>query len=234
MGASVLVLAAVAFGFRSPFPPLPLERQVRAVEDVAPVELKYGGAGAVDSVFREETTLRDPTPLFVPTRWNASENALPADLQREPGTSFRGYAPRFAFAEADLALDLPPVVTIPARPVDVFGVSKMERPYVGFGQRDQPVPPLPVRGAFVRILAADTGELLLAQPLLDAKPSQDAVWQPLEFLIAIDVSGVVRPPVLTESSRVALVDAYFQEYLVQSLHIGERLGPGFYRACIGP
>ncbi|MEO5668162.1 MAG: hypothetical protein ABIR96_08900 [Bdellovibrionota bacterium] len=185
-------------------------------------------------MFREATTLRDPTPLFVPTQWNAGENALAADLQREPGSTFRGYAPRFAFAEADLTLDLPPAVRIPARLVDVFGVSKVERPYVGFGEQDRLVPALTARGAFVRILAAETGELLLAQPLFDAKPTDESLWQPLEFLIAVDPSGMVRPPVLTESSRVASVDGYFQDYLVQTLHIGERLAPGFYRVCIGP
>jgi hypothetical protein len=234
VGASLLVLAAVALVFRSAVPPPVVGRTIESTGGIAAVELKHGGERAADSVFREETTLRDPTPLFVPTRWNAGENALTADLQREPGSSFRAYAPRFAFAEADLALDLPPVVNVPVRPVDAFGVDKAERPFVGFGQVDRTVPALSTRGAFVRILAAENGELLLSQALLDAKPSEESVWQPLEFLVAIDLSGVVRPPVLTESSRVAAVDGYFQQYLVQTLHIGERLGPGFYRVCIGP
>ena len=56
----------------------------------------------------------------------------------------------------------------------------------------------------------------------------------MEFLIAVDAMGLVGPPILTESSRVAAVDGYFQIYLVKTLHAGERLAPGFYRVCIGP
>ena len=56
----------------------------------------------------------------------------------------------------------------------------------------------------------------------------------MEFLVAVDAMGLVGPPTLTESSRVAAVDGYFQNYLVKTLHAGQRLAPGFYRICIGP
>jgi hypothetical protein len=82
-------------------------------------------------------------------------------------------------------------------------------------------------------MEARNGQRLLAQPLADANPP-GAAWQPLEFLVAVDAMGLVGPPILTESSRVAAVDGYFQNYLVKTLHAGQRLAPGFYRVCIGP
>jgi len=104
---------------------------------------------------------------------------------------------------------------------------------MGMGQLDATLPQLVARNAFIEILAANTGERLLAQPLADADPPATA-WQPMEFLVAVDPMGMVGPPILTDSSRVAAVDGYFQNYLVKSLHAGQRLAPGFYRVCIGP
>ena len=57
-----------------------------------------------------DAALTDPTPLFLPTKWNAGQNALPANTQREPGGSFQGYPPKLAFAETELKLDFPAVV----------------------------------------------------------------------------------------------------------------------------
>jgi hypothetical protein len=101
------------------------------------------------------------------------------------------------------------------------------------GQSDHPVSQLNARKAFIEILAAINGQRLLAQPLTNANPPGGA-WQPMEFLVAVDAMGLVGPPTLTESSRVAAVDGYFQNYLVKTLHAGQRLTPGFYRICIGP
>ena len=84
-----------------------------------------------------------------------------------------------------------------------------------------------------RALDMGCGAGLLAEPLADANPPAGD-WQPMEFLVAVDPMGLVGPPTLTESSRVAAVDGYFQNYLVKTLHAGQRLAPGFYRICIGP
>jgi hypothetical protein len=133
-----------------------------------------------------------------------------------------------------LKLNLPAPIDVPTRPADAFASEKPTRPFEGLGQKDEPPPILSPRGAFVRVTAAANGQSIIAEPLQDANPPNDAAWQPLEFLVAVDRVGVVRPPVLTESSSVAAVDGYFVEYLVNRLHIGERLSPGFYRISFGP
>jgi hypothetical protein len=180
-----------------------------------------------------DAALTDPTPLFLPTEWNAGQNALPASTQREPGGSFQGYPPKLAFAETELKLDFPAVVPVPARPADALAADRTGQSFLGLGQTEPKVTQLIVRKAFIEILRASDGQRLLGQPLADAEPP-DGDWQPMEFLVAVDAMGLVGPPILTESSRVVAVDGYFQNYLVKTLHTGQRLTPGFYRVSIGP
>ncbi|HYP16876.1 MAG TPA: hypothetical protein VEQ65_06665 [Opitutus sp.] len=199
-----------------------------------PVGLVQLERQTADVVLREEAMLRDPAPLFLPTRWSAGENALATEAWRDPGISFGGYEPKLKVAETGLVLQMPAPVAAPSRPVEAFALERSKRPLLGFGQTEANVTPLPSRRGFLHVSAAGDGERLIAQPLEDIELPSDAAWQPLEFIVAIDAGGVIRPPVLTESSRVAAVDAYFQDYLVKTLHIGERLGPGLYRVGIGP
>jgi len=200
---------------------------------VAAVRLAVGSA-AGDPLLNEEAMLRDPAPLFLPTGWNAAENALPATARREPVGAFDGYPAYFRFDQARLDLAMAAPVVVPERPADAFASDKPARPFLGFGQTDVDVAALPSRTAYVEVLSAGEGKVMLAQPLRDVRPPGEAVWQPLEFLIAVDPAGLVRPPVLTESSTVTAVDEFFQDYLATGLHLGELLGPGFYRVSIGP
>ena len=224
MGALV-VLGGVALLFRAPG-----RTRVGALKPVQPP----AGAVKLVSLRKNEAALTDPTPLFLPTEWNAGQNALPANTQREPGGSFQGYPAKLAFAEAELKLDFPTTVAMPDRPADALASDRSGLIFLGLGQSERPVVQLVDRNAFIEILEASTGVRLLAQPLADARPPGGVAWQPMEFLVAVDAMGLVGPPILTESSRVAAVDGYFQDYLVKTLHAGERLAPGFYRVCIGP
>lgn len=201
---------------------------------IAPVGLARLEGETADAVLNEETMMRDPTPLFLPTRWSASADALPLNSWQEPGVSFRGYPPKLKFDEAELELQIPAVVALPVRPADAFALARPRRPFLGFGQTDVAVAPLPRRAAFIEVSGAADGQRMIAEALAQAQPPGDAAWQPLEFLLAVDARGVIGPPVLTQSSQVAAVDRYFQEHITDTLHLGERLGPGFYRVGIGP
>ena len=191
------------------------------------------GAVKLVSLKPNEAALTDPTPLYLPTEWNAGQNALPANTQREPGGSFQGYPAKLAFAESELKLNFPAPVAVPARPSDALASDRTGLAFFGMGQVDLPVSHLLARKAFIEITGAGNGQRQLAQALSGAEPP-DGAWQPMEFLVAVDTAGLVGPPILTESSRVAAVDGYFQNYLVKTLHVGQRLAPGFYRVCIGP
>lgn len=186
------------------------------------------------SRLRDEALLRDPTPLFLPTSWNVGENALPANARQEPGSAFRDYAPKLTFPIADLRLGLPAPIAVPQQVPDVFDTDTPKRPYLGFGQTDRAVDALPKRTAYIEVAAIANGGLALAEPIEASTPPPENNWQPLEFLVAIDRAGLVRPATLVTSSQVSSVDAYFRDFLTDGLHIGERLAPGFYRVSIGP
>jgi hypothetical protein len=227
--AGALVLAL----FRSPKPAKPASLGAPSGR-IPNVGLAKLGGGSADALLREEATMRDPTPLFLPTAWNAGGNAIPAEAQREPGGTFSGYAPKLTYAETELQLALPAVVAMPKTSAEACEIGQPAQSFWGFGQADWVAQPLAARGAYVEVLAAGDGQRKLAFPLAEARPPGEAPWQPLQFLVAVDAAGVVGSPVLTESSRVAAVDGYFQNFITATLHVGERLGPGFYRVCIGP
>ena len=185
--------------------------EARLVKPLPTVAGPAPGGVRLVSLKKNDAALTDPTPLSL----------------------FQGYPAKLAFAENDLKLNLPAAVAVPRRPADALASDRSSQMVVELGRTDGEITQIVTRKAFVEILQAGDGERLLSQALPDAAPPGRA-WQPLEFLVAVDAAGLVGPPVLTESSRVAAVDGYFQNYLVKTLHAGQRLAPGFYRICIGP
>lgn len=226
---AVVVVAGTLTLFRVPAVQVELKTSASASSSPA-VTL----ARETDGLLTEEAAMRDPTPLFLPTVFNATEEAFTAGTRRELSSAFRGFEPKLKYSETALDLRWPAVVELPQRAADAFETNKPARPFVGFGQAEAKVASLSARKGFVEVVSAGDGELMLAQPLIGASPPAESAWRPLQFLVAVDASGVVGPPVLTESSQVASVDSYFQEYLLNVLHLGERLAPGFYRVGIGP
>ena len=222
---AVVVVAAVVVLFRFP-------RDVSTVPQRTPTPTMP--SVKLVNLSRNEAALTDPTPLFLPTEWNAGQDALPADARREPGSSFAGYPAKLKFAETELALEFPPDVVVPARPADALSAGKVGQIFLGLGSEDNGLTQLHARKGFVEITDARSGQRVLAEPLTDASPPVGAAWQPMEFLVAVDAAGLVGPPILTESSSVVAVDGYFQNYVGKTLRAGERLAPGFYRVCVGP
>ncbi len=97
---------------------------------------------------------------------------------------------------------------------------------------------LPGRAGFVEVRDAGTGRIVpgLAvsiEPGLKL-PGDDRNWRPAEFLVAVTNAGMLGGPVITASSDVEELDAFFRDYLAKNLHLGERLPPGFYRVVVGP
>src|SRR5882672_353611 len=118
-----------------------------------------------NAAFDEKTLLTDPTPLFLPTKWNAAQRDV---VGSEPGRAFENYAPKFSPASAgnELKLNLPSPVVVPASPVEALSADSPSSPFLGFGQTDATRPALPARGAFVEIMAQGTGQRVLRQALL--------------------------------------------------------------------
>lgn len=231
----VLTAVAVAAGalllvWRAPKPPAAAARpEIPPAIGLA----RLSGSGG-DSLLREQASLDDPTPLFLPTAWNTSQQPLPAGVRRQPGEIFHEFAAKLAFAEDSLSFDLAPPVPMPSRPADLAEVTAQDA-FLGFGQREVALTPLRARPAYVEVVSTKDGRRVLSQPLDGASlPDPRADWQPAEFLAAVNTAGLLEPPVLTVSSGVDAIDAYLQNYLARVFRVGERLRPGIYRIWVGP
>jgi hypothetical protein len=188
--------------------------------------------GLVNPVVITETMLQDPTPLFLPTEFNSSRIDY---VPREPSGAFAGFPPKMTFSDVELELHLPPPVEVPTTPADALAGDPPGAPFIGFDRPDPVVELLSPRAAYVEIVDAGTGRSVFGTPVTDARPPASSIpWQPMEFMAAVDSSGLVGPVVPTTRSGVGDVDAYFGRYLAETLRVGQRLAPGFYRIIVGP
>lgn len=227
----VFAAVAVVLLFR------PLGTQGSGPTPVAPPKVNIARLeeGMGDRVLREQATMFDPTPLFLPTEWNTGQRPLPAAVQRQPGQVFGTFEPKLMYGEAELTLPVGSERSLPASPVDLLKESSHD-PFLGFGLEDEPLTPLPFRKGFVEVRKVGTGEMVYARNLGGevAPPTSRLDWQPAEFLVTVTVAGLLGQPADTASSDVEEVDAFFRDYLANTLRLGERLPPGIYRVVVGP
>ncbi len=188
------------------------------------------GGAAGDPALSEDVALFDPATLFLPTRWNSSYVAKSVG---EPASAFAGYPPKLVFAATAPALARP-ILPVPTSAAEGLADDPPGAPLLGFGRADGAVAALAPRGAFVEVREAASGRPVMDEALAAAVAPPEALWQPMEFLAAVDRAGLVGPLVATVSSGALPVDAYFRRYLAETLRIGARLSPGFYRISVGP
>lgn len=252
----VLVTGAILSFFRVPAP----VAQPTAKRSSLGIGLQKLAPG---SALTDEATLLDPTPLFLPTEWNATQKDL---APPEPSGSFQSFrvSPKWIFAETDFQLGrpgpavgeivqpatvraansvgLPDPVTVPTRPAEALSPGIASSLLLGLGRSEPAIAPLPARGALIEIVATASGQPALSSQAMSqvqtlaaaARPPGARSWQAMEFLAAVDAAGLAAPLVLTARSGAEEVDAYFLSFLVQTVRVGERLTPGFYRISVGP
>ena len=184
----------------------------------------------------EQAILFDPKPMFLPTEWNSYERPVPAEVMRQPGEVFRTFEPKPLYGGTELALPVPALPSAPRFALDLLK-EPLRQPLIGFGREDIAIAFPPARKGAVKVSEMASGAVGLPAPNLgdDAAPPTDhRDWQPVELLCAINSAGMVGRPMVTASSQIQEVDAYFRDYLVNSFHLGERLAPGFYVVVVGP
>jgi hypothetical protein len=196
--------------------------------------------GLGDRRLREQAMLFDPTPLFLPTEWNTSQRPLPVAVQRQPGQIFRPFDPQPPYGAGELALPVGAAPLLPKSPVELLKDSPHD-PFLAFDREDVPLTPLSSRPGLLEVRKVATGEMVFVHNLEAGAmlPAGRTDWQPAEFLVAVTAFGLLgRPvqgrPVDTANSDIEEVDAFFRDYLVKTLHLGERLPPGMYRVVVGP
>jgi hypothetical protein len=189
---------------------------------------------------KDEAQIRDLRPLFLPTQFNTT---LPEPRREAGHTILDEETPRLEFVEAELGIGqkLPPAATLngrgaeKARGTDTLEGGDAAVGMAGYGRQQRQLEPLPARGGYIEVVAAATGQRVLAEPLpTSLGPAAGKAWEPMELYAAVDAAGLAAPLVVTEGSRVDEVDAHFRKILAQSFRIGERLPPGFYRIVVGP
>jgi len=124
-------------------------------------------------------------------------------------------------------------VEVPAKAAEVLPMLGRQQPYSGMGRTDPAIAPLPTRGARVDVVSARDGSQTLSL-VVPVEQLSRAVWQPLEFLLAVDAAGLIGPPVLMAQSSDEQLSKIFQDLLVKGLRLGDRLPPGVYQVCVGP
>jgi hypothetical protein len=187
----------------------------------------------------DEAEVFDPTPLFLPTKFNAAPKGVEMP---EFGAAFPNYLPKLGFDISGLKLDglsLPKPVADPPSPATAPG-AVLTMPSAGalasgFGRTESVLPALSARGGYVEIVSARTGQRVASEALAaSARPPGNSPWAPLEFVAAIEPAGLLGSLVLTARSGVEEVDAFFQNYLARTWRLAERLPPDFYRISVGP
>lgn len=230
--------AGLAVLLRPPAPDVPPPTKPKVVPKVGVARLDEGSAGRL---LREQATIFDPTPLFLPTKWNAGQQPLPASVEHQPGQVFHSFRPQLVFEKSSLHLPIPRARVLPKSPIELLKQPTRD-PFLGFDRRDQELVPLPARYGIVEVLRVEDGKLVFSQelnkPIVAADKSSN--WQPLEFLAVVTVTGLLGRPVmlpmegLPGNAATENMVSDLRHYLSADLHLGERLEPGTYRVVVGP
>jgi hypothetical protein len=202
----------------------------------ASVDLTRLDSLSADALLREESSLRDPTPLFLPTPFNSTQAVRPESSLREPGDSYRVSA-KLVFGAGAIPLSLPDPVQLPSKPADELGRTVGDRPFSGFGQKEMKSVSFPKRDAVIEVMAAGTGSLLLSIPVQGLSLQDNIDWKPCEFFVETDAAGMVGEPPLVSSSGADMIDQAFHDYLVRQWAMIDRkakLPAGAYRILLGP
>jgi len=182
-----------------------------------------------------QVEIYDQKPLFLPTLINNSDPALPASLRREPSNAFKTISPQLTFAEYEMSIVLPEPITVPKTVIEALHTGETANPFFTFGRINYPYTPLPKRLAYIEVVQAKTGRVVLAAPVSagtnESLPPVD--WQPLELVVAIENSGMVGMPTVTSDSGFAEVNDYFRAFIAKQFRLGARLPPGLYLLRIG-
>ncbi len=180
--------------------------------------------------------LFDLEPLFLPTTHNASVLSLPVQAIREPGSMSFLVPPKFVISESGGGISLADPIAVPAKPIEVLNLGEAPNPWPEVGRGDVDIVALEHRLAYVEVDSAKNGKILISEAVFNdavSKPPTDD-WAPMEFLVAIDTSGLVGEPVTTSSTTSDEVETFFRTFLTKQFQLGARLSPGFYTVRIGP
>jgi hypothetical protein len=189
----------------------------------------------VKDAINEQSSLMDPTPLFLPTPMNASQQSKPI-AQRELGETFNTFPPRLQYHESEVSLSSPWHGQIPTEPREILLLGDPPNPFRGIVKEAPSPAQMLARLGRVEVVSAGSGPvcLQLDVPLAAVREPFPQDWKPFELLVHTREGGVAGLPIVVSSSGVSQIDQYFCRYLAGILRIGHRIPAGMYNLRIGP
>jgi len=189
--------------------------------------------GEENEALQAELSLKDPTPLFLPTAQNSGQvNALSA-VDQAPGSSFDGFGAKLWYPVAANDLDLPDAVEVPADPL--VAVDGLGEPLaLGELSRVETVArALPPRQALLQVLSVTSGEVL-HEVVLQGPAEAGPLNAPLEAVMTVNSTGLQLRPTVIESPVGATVELDQVDLWLKESRLESILRPGFYRILLGP
>ncbi len=233
-----ILIAVVVHGAALSF--FQLSEPESSIRKEAPPKILLAGIDRVkDQMLQEQLELSDHKPLFLPTKWNYANSENFSVKDNELVEIFGAYAPSF-FSSEGVSEDLVQVSEeVIEDPVDAL--KSGSRGYAGaLGRLDEPINPVSERMAAMAVYSATGGNLVyseemkLPQGMQGNAPIENMWWEPMEFLLLIDITGSVGRPLLTVGSGSEEIDIFFRNIVSIQLNLKGKLGPGYYRILIGP
>lgn len=210
---------------------------------IGTVEAVHGSTGGVlladlnteekDVALMGELELKDPTPLFLPTRWNSGQVDRTMTAERSAGASFGQIAPKWVFPDDENRLNLPDGVSVPDSAIATL--DRMETRLQGseLTRRDDLNRPLPARAGFMEVVAVPSGKTVY-RTALEADSIEDAVPAPIETMLAINSGGFWVRPIVAQVVEGGAVEFDRVNLVLREARLETFLEPGFYRILLGP
>jgi hypothetical protein len=185
-------------------------------------------------VLAEQLAAYDPTPLFLPSEMNSSQALHLSETQRHAEGPFAALKVPLIFTAEKAGLDFPPLVAVPAGPVQGLNLANQQQASLVLGRMESAGKSLAGRGGYLEACEMGSGRVVWTLALPETADGPQGDWQPMELLGAVSRFGQIGSLVVTVSSGSDEVDEYFCSHLAQKIRIAERLPPGFYAFRVGP
>lgn len=186
-----------------------------------------------DAALIGELELKDPTPLFLPTRWNSGQVDQAMTAERSAGASFGQIDAKWVFPDEENRLTLPDGVSVPDSAISTL--ERMEARLKGseLARRDDLSRKLPERAGILEVVAVESGETVY-RTVLEGGSAADFVPAPIETMLAINAGGFWVRPTVAQVVEGGAVEFDRVNLVLREARLETFLEPGFYRILLGP
>lgn len=202
--------------------------------------IKPRGQGDSPAV-REQVTLLDPTPMFLPTAMSSAQAEPHETMRAGASVFFSEEQGKSFFPDSTAHVEFPSAARLPDAASDWMRFFPIRNMYQGMGRQDNAEgEPLSQRFGAVTVARAGDGRIMAKFALTGAlgklpAGATDAFFPAvMEFMLKVDSDGLVGRPRLITSSGSSDQDDYFTEYLAKIAWLGFRLSSGTYIVTVGP